>query len=408
MITGASDVLLSVDYGTSNTVAVVRWPDGRTRPLLFDGSPLLPSGVYRDGTGALLAGRDAAHSAWLDPARFEPYPKSRVGDGTVLLGDTETPVAELVAATLRLVAAEAARAAGTAPAALTLTYPAAWAAPRRGVLHEAAALAGLGPARLVPEPVAAAAYFTTVLGHRLAPGQYLIVYDLGAGTFDVSAVQRSPDGYQVVDVDGLPSLGGLDLDAVLVRLVGAAVADTDPAAWQRLTNPVDAADRRAFRAFWDDARTAKEMLSRHGTAGLFVPLLEKDVHVSREEFEAAAGPKLAEAARLTATLIERSAIAPDQLAGIFLVGGSSRVPLAATTVHRATRVAPDAIEQPETVVAEGALRTAVAAPPATGRHRVRQRHVRRRPCPGTAGAGGVRPARDARGVRRGRGGGGDG
>ena len=36
---------VAVDLGTSNTVAVVRWPDARTRPLLFDGQPILPSGV---------------------------------------------------------------------------------------------------------------------------------------------------------------------------------------------------------------------------------------------------------------------------------------------------------------------------------------------------------------------------
>ena len=37
---------LGVDFGTSHTVAVVRWPDGRVRTLLIDGSPLLPSAVF--------------------------------------------------------------------------------------------------------------------------------------------------------------------------------------------------------------------------------------------------------------------------------------------------------------------------------------------------------------------------
>ena len=36
---------LAIDYGTSNTVAFLQWPDGRTRPLLFGDSPLLPSAV---------------------------------------------------------------------------------------------------------------------------------------------------------------------------------------------------------------------------------------------------------------------------------------------------------------------------------------------------------------------------
>jgi len=33
---------LGVDFGTSNTVAVLRGSGGRVGPPLFDGSPLLP------------------------------------------------------------------------------------------------------------------------------------------------------------------------------------------------------------------------------------------------------------------------------------------------------------------------------------------------------------------------------
>ena len=50
---------LAVDLGTSNTVAVLRWPDGRTRPILFDGQPLLPSGVYVDPYGRPHVGYQA-------------------------------------------------------------------------------------------------------------------------------------------------------------------------------------------------------------------------------------------------------------------------------------------------------------------------------------------------------------
>src|SRR5262249_7837074 len=91
---------LRVDFRTSNTAAVLRWPDGRARPLLVDGSPLLPSSVYADPNGTILVGRDAIHSARLDPARFEPNPKRRVDDSSVLLGDRELTVVELVTAVL--------------------------------------------------------------------------------------------------------------------------------------------------------------------------------------------------------------------------------------------------------------------------------------------------------------------
>src|SRR5262245_57235211 len=129
--------VLGVDFGTSNTVAVLRWPDGRIRPLLFDGSPVLPSAVYASDTG-LATGRDAERSARIRPDAFEPNPKRRVDDGTVLLGGRELRVVDLFAAVLRRVLAEASRVAGGAPAGLVLTHPAAWGPPRCDVLVQAA------------------------------------------------------------------------------------------------------------------------------------------------------------------------------------------------------------------------------------------------------------------------------
>src|SRR5690242_20178889 len=95
---------LGIDYGTSNTVALMRWPDGRVKPLLFEGSPVLPSAVFAtdfatDG-GGLVVGQDALHHARFAPARLEPNPKRRIDDETVFLGDREVPLADLVAATL--------------------------------------------------------------------------------------------------------------------------------------------------------------------------------------------------------------------------------------------------------------------------------------------------------------------
>jgi molecular chaperone DnaK (HSP70) len=58
---------LGVDLGTSNTVAVLRWPDGRTRPLLCDGQPVMPSGVFLDSVGRLHVGRDAQRLAQAEP-----------------------------------------------------------------------------------------------------------------------------------------------------------------------------------------------------------------------------------------------------------------------------------------------------------------------------------------------------
>ncbi|GIJ63948.1 hypothetical protein Vau01_114640 [Virgisporangium aurantiacum] len=335
-------------------MAVLGWPDGRVRPLLFGGSPVLPSGVHVDQGGRFLVGADAYRAARLDPARFEANPKRRIDQETLLLGDAEVRVVDLIGATLHLVATEATRIAGVPPGQVTVTYPVAWAGPRQAKLVAAAQAAGLGGVTLVPEPVAAATYFAS----RGAHGD-LVVYDLGGGTCDVSIVRSSPDGLQVLESGGLDDLGGLDLDQMILEQIGAAVAPIAPTQWARLTAPGTQADRREAMILRDDVRNAKEALSRHPSVTVFVPLIDRDVVVSREAFERAAVDRLSPSADLTLAVIRRAGLDPANLAGLFLVGGSTRVPAVATLLHRRTGIAPTVLEQPELVVAEGAL-----APPA--------------------------------------------
>jgi molecular chaperone DnaK len=108
-----TDCRLGIDFGTTNTVAMLAWPDGRIRPLLFDDSPLLLSAVHLRDDGTLQVGRDAARAAVATPARFEPNPKRRIDEGTLLLGETEVPVVDAITAVLARVAAEARRVVGT-------------------------------------------------------------------------------------------------------------------------------------------------------------------------------------------------------------------------------------------------------------------------------------------------------
>src|SRR6266704_1260834 len=357
-----SGFALGVDFGTSNTVAVLRWPDGRARSLLVDGSPLLPSAVYADPGGNLLVGKDAIHSARLDPARFEPNPKRRIDDHSVLLGDRELPVVDLVAAVLIRIAEEARRTTGGAPSDLvTLTCPAGWGPTRRGGLCAAAALAGWPRVRLVEEPVAAATYFTNVLGRQVPIGSVVVVHDFGAGTFDVSVVARTSNGFDVLAVDGRDDIGGLDIDAAIVTHLGRQFG-TNPE-WQRLAGPSTIEDRRNRRLLWDDVRAAKERLSRSQTADIPIPLLTTDAHVTREELEGLARPVLEQTVRVTEGALRWAKLAEGRLAGVFLVGGASRTPLVATLLHRALGEPPLAIEQPELVVAEGSLYATSTAGP---------------------------------------------
>jgi len=364
---GGDGYRVGVDLGTSNTAAVLAFPDGRVRPLLFDGSPLLPSAVFADPVAGLLVGRDATHAARARPDCFEPHPKRCVDDGTVMLGGRPVGVPELIQAVVRRVAGEAARVAGGPVSQAVLTCPAGWGATRREVLLSAAR-AEFAEVALVTEPVAAATYFVDVAGGRVPVGSTLMVYDLGAGTFDASVVRRTVDGFEVLAAEGLPDAGGLDIDAAVFAALGRAYGERDPAAWARLAEPEDRADQRAARALWDDVRTGKEMLSRAPRTTVHVPIFDDDAPLGREELEELAAPVLERTVALSGRVLARAGVAATDLAGLFLVGGSSRMPLAGLLLHRHLGVAPTVVEQPELVVAEGSLRARPVAgpPPAEG------------------------------------------
>jgi actin-like ATPase involved in cell morphogenesis len=348
--------VLSVDLGTSNTVAVLAAHGLPPRVVEVDGAATMPSALFAAEDGGLVVGRDAERRARLDPARFEPNPKRRVDEGTLLLGDVVVPVTDALSAVLSRVDEETARQLGGGrPDEVRLTHPAQWGPARRNVLLASARLAGMGPNLvLVPEPVAAAAHFASFPGQHLPPGRALAVYDLGAGTFDVAVVGATQHGFTVLAEAGLPDLGGMDVDQALLEHVGREVSARDPAQWQRMLRPESTADRRARRAMAEDVKAAKESLSRHPQTEVPLPEPFPDVLVTRVELEALIRPSLLRSVELLAGTIRAAGLTPDRLAGIYLVGGSSRIPLIATLIAEQLRVVPTSLDQPETAVALGA------------------------------------------------------
>jgi len=341
--------VLGVDFGTSNTVAMLRRPDGRVAPLLFDGTPVLPSAVCATPAG-LSVGRDALHHGRHHPDALELNPKRRIDDGTVLLGAGARRVVDVIGAVFERVGHEAARVAGRPPDTVVLSHPAGWGPVRRLTLIDAAASAGLPVPVLVAEPAAAARYFVSVLDGDLSPAAALMVYDLGAGTFDVSVVRPGEAAaVEILGGDGLDDVGGLDVDAAIV---GWLRDRYDADSWVRLDSPSSNDDRRLRHDLWTEARVAKEMLSRTASVLLRPPLLDAEVPLTLAEFEGIVGPLVDRTVRTVQGLARRCGV---EVARVLLVGGSSRIPLVATALHRAFGVAPTVTEQPETVVAQGCV-----------------------------------------------------
>jgi hypothetical protein len=274
--------------------------------------------VCFDGGPSLLVGRDAIHAGWARPEGLEPNPKRCIDDGAVQLAGAEFPVQELIGAVLAYVAAQARSAAGEPPTSTRLTYPAGWGARRREVLHAATERAGLANVTLLAEPVAAAAYFVEVVQGHVPVGSCLVVYDLGAGTFDASVVRRADDSYEVLAQRGLANAGGLDIDAAVVAYLGTVYSVRDRHLWDRLMNPSTAGGRRASRQLWDGVRSAKELLSRRSSVSVHIPLFDDEAPLGREQLEQLARPILDRTVHTARTTIRESGIRPDEIAGLFV------------------------------------------------------------------------------------------
>lgn len=361
---------VAVDFGTSSTCVAVSVDGREPQVVVVDGQPLMPSAVFAAVDGTVFVGGEAERQAAIDPSRYEPNPKRRIDEGDLLLGNTVIPVVDVVRAVLGRSVAEARRLAGNAAVdVLVLTHPADWGAIRTRVLRQAGA--GLaGEVMLVPEPVAAAVFHAA--SHTLPDRGVLAVLDLGGGTVDVSVVRREPGaeqsvgGFTVLATHGDPNFGGADIDQMLLEHVGSLVADANRDDWRALTEGREMSDRRRRRVFRQDVRGAKETLSRHTYTDLPMPPPFPDAHITRDDLEKIIAGPLRRAVTLTVETVAQAGLRPEDLAGVFLVGGSSRIPLVARLVYQRLGLIPTTLDQPETVVARGALRAVSRDPLRTG------------------------------------------
>jgi molecular chaperone DnaK (HSP70) len=100
------------------------------------------------------------------------------------------------------------------PLEAMVAVPASAASRQRWLTLEAFRRAGFAPIGLINEPTAAAIEFAhrhLELGRR-SPKRYVVVYDLGGGTFDVSLVRIERDVTEVLASHGNNHLGGGDCD----------------------------------------------------------------------------------------------------------------------------------------------------------------------------------------------------
>lgn len=220
-----------------------------------------------------------------------------------------------------------------------ITVPAYFDDAQRQATKDAARLAGLNVLRLINEPTAAAIAYGLEHGSE---GLYA-VYDLGGGTFDISLLRLSQGVFEVVATAGDTALGGDDIDH--------ALAD-----WALAQAGLAARSAQDKRSVLVAARRAKEALSATDRTVMQCPVGDRDlaVPVSRAQLDALAQP-FVDRTLATVRKVLRDARAPiEEVQGVVMVGGSTRMPLVREAVGRYFGREPLVDLNPDEVVALGA------------------------------------------------------
>ena len=220
-----------------------------------------------------------------------------------------------------------------------ITVPAYFDDAQRQATKDAAQLAGLNVLRLINEPTAAAIAYGL---DNSSEGVYAI-YDLGGGTFDISILRLSQGVFEVIATGGDSSLGGDDYDQTLADWVLVQVgvqADT-------------AADKAAIRMA---ARSCKEALSAINRVAidLLLTAARIEIHVELRQFEAISARLTAQTMNAVRKALRDAKLKPDDVQGVVMVGGSTRMPQVRRAVAEFFGKEPLTNLNPDEVVALGA------------------------------------------------------
>ncbi len=351
---------IGIDLGTTHSlVASVRHgvaeclPDGQGRVILPSVVRYLEGGGRQIGFDALQAmaqdpentiasvkrfmGRslaDVTGSAKL-PYRFAQH-GGMLGVQTVQGEKSPVEVSADILATLRY------RAEDTFADDLygaVITVPAYFDDAQRQATKDAAQMAGLKVLRLINEPTAAAIAYGL---DNASEGVYAI-YDLGGGTFDISILRLTKGVFEVLATGGDSALGGDDYDR--------ALAD-----WVMKQAGVQARTPQDKAIAIIAARACKEELSATHCAACHACIGGENVRfeVVNEQFE-----KLtAELTQRTMTAVRKTLrdarLGKDDIKGVVMVGGSTRMPQIQQAVADFFGRAPLNNLNPDEVVALGA------------------------------------------------------
>jgi molecular chaperone DnaK len=375
--------VIGIDLGTTNScVAVMEGGAPQVIPNQ-EGARTTPSIVGFTAKGERLVGQIAKRQALTNPKntvfavkrligrkfdstevetarRFLPYllTESPNGDVHIQIDDKVYSPPEISAFILQKLKAAAEDYLGENVEEAIITCPAYFTDSQRQATKDAGLIAGLKVSRILNEPTAAALAY----GLKNARGQFVAVYDLGGGTFDISILEMAEGLFQVRATGGDTFLGGEDFDQrVIDWLIGE---------FQRETTIDLHQDRMALQRLKEAAEKAKCELSTAAQTEIVLPFISADASgpkhlntvLSRQKYESLTDDLLERTMEPCKRCLSDAGLRPDQVDEILLVGGQTRAPKVSEIVRKVFNREPNRAVNPDEGIAMGAaIQTGIIA-----------------------------------------------
>ena len=366
--------VLGIDLGTTNSAMSI-FENGEAKIIANkEGKNTTPSIVAFTDKGEIIVGESAKRQAITNPEKTIysikrimglmmdedkakeaqsklPYKiVDRSGACAIeVAGKTYTPQ-EISAKVLIKMKEDAEAYLGETITDAVVTVPAYFNDAQRKATKEAGIIAGLNVLRIINEPTSAALAY----GLDKKDAEQIVVYDLGGGTFDVTALETGDGVVEVLATGGDAFLGGDDFDNKIIDFV----ADE----FKSETGIDIKADVMALQRVKDAAETAKKELSSSTETEINLPFITADASgpkhlvtkITRAKFESLIGDLVASTIKTVQGVLKDADLSTSEISEIVMVGGSTRVPLVQEEMKKFFGKELNKSVNPDEVVAIGA------------------------------------------------------
>ena len=322
--------VIGIDLGTTNSLVASVISGSPTILNPNDNSNLLPSIVHY-AKESVFVGNDAKNLLSKDPKNTISSAKRLIGktisdinqdhfslnladgDGVISIKTSigmKNPI-EVSAEILKTLKSVAEKSLGGELMGAVVTVPAYFDDAQRQATKDACELAGLNVLRLINEPTAAAVAYgldKKSMGH-------FVVFDLGGGTFDVSILNLSKGLFEVLATHGDANLGGDDFDQAIVNFLN-----------DKYQFKVKDIEVQALVSIL--AREIKESLSTKNEVVIEEKISDIEIKetFTQEQFKTLVQGLIERTLKATKSALIDAQLNNDQIDGIIMVGGSTRMP----------------------------------------------------------------------------------